>query len=220
MVGFLRYNPSTLQLEASFNSCPNGRQDAFWHSGRAPSVDTNGDIYAATGNGDFDGISNFGETLLRLSGEALSLLDWYTPQNWSDLNEQDWDLGSAGAILIPGTSQVLAAGKSGLMYLAQKDSLGHVGPNTTSTVQGVQVNAWGAFQMALWNNPQFLSLPSAMLQTTSIGASRQLAGPSMTGSVVYEFDPAGALKAFEIVNNQLNATILSEFDVTRHVHGG
>jgi uncharacterized protein (TIGR03437 family) len=187
----LAYNASTLQQTAVFNSAPNGRQAAFWHSGRAPAVDSNGDVYAATGNGDFDGMANFGESVLRLDGGNLSLLDWYTPQEWSDLNNQDEDVGSAGAILIPNTNLLLSGGKSGLLYLIEDTSMGHLGPDVTSTVQGVQVNPWGMFQMALWSNPQ-------------IGASKPTA-------VVYEFEPAGSLKAFEIVNNQLNASILSEF---------
>ena len=89
----LAYNPSTLQQTAVFNSAPNGRQAAFWQSGRAPAVDGNGDVFAVTGNGDWDGVANFGESLLHLSGANLSLLDWYTPQEWSNLNDQDWDLG-------------------------------------------------------------------------------------------------------------------------------
>ncbi len=32
-----------------------------------------------------------------------------------------------------------------------------------------------------------------------------------TGPTVYEFEPAGSLKAFQIVNNQVNSTILSEY---------
>ena len=56
--------------------------------GRPPSTPT-AMSYVVTGNGDFDGLSNFGESLLHLSGADLSLLDWYTPQEWSDLNEQD-----------------------------------------------------------------------------------------------------------------------------------
>ena len=187
----LAYNASTLQQTAVYNSAPDGRQAAFWHSGRAPAVDTNGDVYAATGNGDFDGIANFGESVLRLNGGNLSLLDWYTPQDWSDLNNQDEDVGSAGAILIPNTNLLLSGGKSGLLYLIDDTSMGHLGPDVTSTVHGVQVNPWGLFQMALWSNPQ-------------IGASKPTA-------VVYEFEPAGSLKAFEIVNDQINATILSEF---------
>ncbi len=150
---------------------------------RSTAVETS---IAVTGNGDWDGVANFGESLLHLSGTNLSLLDWYTPQEWSNLNDQDWDLGSAGTILIPGTHYLLIGGKSGMMYLVNYDSMGHLGPDTTSTVQGVQVNAWGLFEMVLWND-------------------------AANGPIVYEFDPGGALKAFQIVNNQINSTILSEY---------
>jgi len=182
----LAYNPSTLRQTAVFNSAPNGRQAAFWHAGRAPAVGANGDIYAATGNGDFDGVANFGESVLHLSGADLSLLDWYTPQDWSGLNTNDQDVGSAGVILIPNTNLLLSGGKSGLLYLVEDNHLGHLGPNTTSTVQGVQVNTGGIFQMALWNKTGM-------------------------APIVYELEPFASLKAFEIVNNQINSTILSEF---------
>jgi uncharacterized protein (TIGR03437 family) len=182
----LAYDPSTLLQKAVFNSAPNGRQSAFWHSGRAPAVDGNGNILAVTGNGDWDGVANFGESLLHLSGANLALLDWYTPQQWSDLNSEDEDLGSAGAILIPGINYLLTGGKAGMLYLVNYDSLGHLGPDVTSTVQGVQVNSWGLFTMALWS-----SAPG--------------------GPTIYEYDPNVSLKAFQVVNNQLNSTILSQF---------
>jgi uncharacterized protein (TIGR03437 family) len=182
----LAYRASTLQQIAVFNSAPNGRQSAFWHSGRAPAIDGNGNVLAVTGNGDWDGMANFGETLLHLGSSDLSLLDWYTPEEWSNLNDQDWDLGSAGAILIPGTHFLLAAGKAGMLYLANYDSLGHLAPDNTGTVQGVQVNTWGLFDMALWSD-------------------------APNGPVLYEYDPGLELKAFQIVNNQINSTILSEY---------
>jgi uncharacterized protein (TIGR03437 family) len=182
----LEYDPSTLVQTAVFNSAPNGRQSAIWQSGRGPAVDGSGDIYASTGNGDWDGKVNFGESVLHLAGGNLSLLDWYTPQEWSNLNDQDWDVGSSGVILLPGTHFLLAGGKSGFLYLVNYDSMGHLGADTTGTVQGVQVNSWGLFTMALWNN-----------------------APS--GPVIYEYDPGGPLKAFQIVNNQLNSTILSQY---------
>ncbi len=190
------YRASTLQRMAVFNSAPNGRQSAFWHSGRAPAIDGNGNVLAVTGNGDWDGVANFGESLLHLAGADLSLLDWYTPQEWSNLNDQDWDLGSAGAILIPGTHFLLAGGKAGILYLANYDSLGHLGPDTTGTVQGVQVNTWGLFDMALWSD-------------------------AANGPVVYEYDPGLSLKAFQIVNNQINSTILSQYaPANPSIYGG
>jgi uncharacterized protein (TIGR03437 family) len=182
----LGYDASTLQLKSVFNSSPNGRESAFWQSGRAPAVDTNGDVYAVTGNGDFDGTSNFGESVLRLGGTDLSLLDWYTPQEWSNLNVQDWDVGSTGVMLIPNTHFLLTGSKAGVLFMVQDTSMGHLGPDSTSTVQGVQVNGWGMFTMALWNN-------------------------APNGPVVYEFEPFGALKAFQIANNQVNSTILSQY---------
>lgn len=182
----LQYDPATLQQTGVFNAAPNGRQAAFWHSGRAPAMDGAGDVFASTGNGDWDGVANFGESVLHLSGKNLSLVDWYTPQEWSTLNDQDWDLGSGGVILIPGENYLIAGGKSGFIYLINYDSMGHLAPDNTSTVQGVQVNAWGIFQMVLWNNPD-------------------------SGPILYEFDPAGYLKAFSLANNQINATILSQY---------
>ena len=48
------------------------------------------------------------------------------------------------------------------------------------------MNNWGMFQMVLWSD-------------------------AANGPVVYEFDPAGVLKAFQIANNKLNSTILSQY---------
>jgi uncharacterized protein (TIGR03437 family) len=182
----LEYDPSTLQQTAVFNSAPNGRQGAFWQSGRAPAVDGDGDIIAVTGNGDWDGQANFGESLLRLSGSNLALLDWYTPEEWSSLNDQDWDLGSAGAILIPGIPYLLTGGKAGMLYLVNYNSMGHLGPDTTSTVQGVQINPWGLFDMALWSE-------------------------AANGPMLFEYDPVGTAKAFQIQSNQINSTVLSQY---------
>jgi uncharacterized protein (TIGR03437 family) len=182
----LAYNPSTLQQKAVFNSAPNGRQAAFWQAGRAPAVDGEGNVIAVTGNGDWDGVANFGESLLHLSGANLSLLDWYTPSEWGNLNDQDWDLGSAGAILIPGVHYLLMGGKAGMLYLVNYDSMGHLSPNVTGSVQGVQVNPWGLFTMALWND-------------------------AANGPIVYEYDPSTSLKAFQITKNVLNSVMLSQY---------
>lgn len=200
----LAYNASTLKQTAVFNSSPNGQQSAFWHSGRAPAVDANGDVYAVTGNGDFDGAVNFGESVLHLVGSNLSLLDWFTPQEWSELNNLDEDVGSAGAILIPNTNLLLSGGKSGLLYLVETSSLGHLGADTVGAVQGVQVNNWGMFEMALWNNPAGGGLPPPITKLHAAAASG-------TSAILYEFEPFGLLKAFQILNNKINPTILSAF---------
>ena len=179
----LGYNSSNLKSQVSvINLSPNGAGAAVWQSGRGPAVDQSGNLYIASGNGDFDGSSNFGESVIKLSSD-LKVLDYYTPNEWADLNENDWDLGSTGVILIPGTNSVLTGAKSGLLYLIN-GAMGHLGPDNTGTVHSVQVNQWGMFDFALWNNS--------------------------SGPIVYEYEPDGALQAFRIVNGTIQATALSQ----------
>jgi len=105
---------------------------SIWQTGRAPAIDPAGNIYLATGNGDYDGVTAFGESVLKLSGD-LSILDWYTPEPWSAWNDNDLDLGSTGMILIPNTNLMLSGGKSGHLFLMSRDSMGNLGPLNTST---------------------------------------------------------------------------------------
>jgi uncharacterized protein (TIGR03437 family) len=179
----LGYNASNLQSQVCLlNLSPNGAGAAVWQSARGPAIDPTGNLYITSGNGDFDGLSNFGESVIKLSSD-LRVLDYYTPNEWADLNENDWDLGSTGVILIPATNSVLTGAKSGLLFHLN-GSMGHLGPDNTNTVQSVQVNQWGMFDFALWNNSK--------------------------GPIVYEYEPYGALKAFQLVNGKLPTTPLSQ----------
>lgn len=182
----MSYDVSNLQHRISvLNTTPDGWGSAIWQAGRAPAIDELGNLYVATGNGDFDGSTNFGESLVRLSGTDLHPLDWYTPDDWNDLNDKDWDFGSVGAILVPNTNLVLAGAKSGTLCLIQRDSMGHLQPYDTGTAQAVEVNQWGMFNLALWNN--------------------------QNGPIVYLLEPDGPLKAFQIVNGRINSAILSKY---------
>jgi uncharacterized protein (TIGR03437 family) len=168
---------------AALSTTPNGYGASIWQSGRAPAIDAAGNLYAATGNGDFDGLSNFGESVLKLSG-GLSILDWYTPDQWSTWNDNDLDLGSVGMILIPGTNLLLSGGKSGHLFLINRDSMGHLGPLNTSAVQSVQINQSGVFDVALWNSPR--------------------------GPIAYVQEAFSSLQAYQISGGQLNTTKLSQ----------
>src|SRR5262249_1038804 len=66
---------STLQRSSVICVTPNGRNGGLWMSGRAPVVDSAGNLYYATGNGDWDGVSNFGDSVLKIgtAGGNLSL---------------------------------------------------------------------------------------------------------------------------------------------------
>jgi len=181
----MSYDAATLQQIAVVTTSANGYGASIWHSGLAPAIDASGNIYVATGNGDFDGSVNFGESVLKFSGTDLTLADWYTPDTWAALNDTDSDLGSSGVILLPNTNQVVTSGKSGDLFLIQSDSMGHLGPKNTSTVQNIQANQAGSHTIALWNSPN--------------------------EPILYIHESGHGLSAFEIANGKINSKAVSGF---------
>jgi hypothetical protein len=66
----LGFSESNMQPVSMYNTAPNGAFTAIWMAGGKPVVDSNGNIYAATGNGTFDAAPN-GAQSLGGSGGAL-----------------------------------------------------------------------------------------------------------------------------------------------------
>ena len=192
----IAYNASTLQQVGALCVTPNGARGGIWQSGQPLSIDASGNLYVATGNGDFDGSRNFGESVLKLN-PSLSLLDWFAPDNWSTLNTLDLDLGSAGLLLIPGTNKLLAGGKEGRFYLVNETGLGHTQVGNGQIPQTFQVTSGGNLHgaPAFWNGPSgpwayvwgevdFLkafAFNGSTFNTTPITQSAKKAPPGMPG---------------------------------------
>jgi len=151
----LSYNAANLQQQlAVFNTTPNGEAGGIWQSGRGLAADPEGSIYAGTGNGDYDGITNFGESFLRLD-QSLAVQDWYAPPDWQTLSDDDYDLGSLGPVLVPGSKLLIGGDKTGNLYLADRTNLGHLGTPNTPNSQTFQALLYGGFfNIALWNQDQ------------------------------------------------------------------
>ena len=130
----LGHNAQTLALVALFNTTPNGGAGAVWMSGAAPAADAAGNLYVATGNGTFAPLgvvsSAYGDSVLKLAlRTGLTVVDFFTPFQQAALDADDSDLGSGGVLLLPdqpGTRPhlLLAAGKTGAIYLIDRDNLG------------------------------------------------------------------------------------------------
>jgi outer membrane protein assembly factor BamB len=92
---------------SSGKTCPNVQSGMWARSGtvvdQMNASPTKGSIFAVTGNGDYNGSTNWGDTVLRLAlgGHGLVLTDAYTPSNFDQLDSQDLDLGSTAPILLP-----------------------------------------------------------------------------------------------------------------------
>lgn len=165
----LAYNASNLQQQqAVWNSTANGSNGAVWQAGRAPAVDEAGNIYVSTGNGDYDGLVNFGESFLKLSN-TLSLLDWFTPDDWQTLSDGDYDLGSSGAALVPGANLVVGGDKYGSIYSVPTNSMGQLTSASGPAVQSFQAVRWGGiFNLAVWPDSNGGGLLFVVEQTTGL----------------------------------------------------
>jgi hypothetical protein len=168
------YTASNVQQQASiFNASPNGGMGGIWASGGAPAVDSDGNIYVSTGNGVFDANNStlpdndYGDSVLKLqpstgstsNGENLNLLDWFTPDNQSYLSENDIDLGSGDGVLLPDQNSgpilhlLVAIGKQGIVYLIDRDNMGHYEPGSNQVVQSFTGSPSGFYGTpAFWQN--------------------------------------------------------------------
>jgi chitodextrinase len=164
----MSYSASTLSREAVFNTSPNnGGLAGVWMSGNGPAADASGNIYFATGNGVWDGVTDFGDSIVKLgppSGGSFTAanFDYFTPINQASLNGVDEDLGSGGLLLLPDLPSgpnprlLVQAGKEGKIYLINRDT-GSMGQFctacTTGDTQIVQElpNAVGG----MWDSPTY-----------------------------------------------------------------
>jgi hypothetical protein len=151
--GFLlAYDAKTLEQTGVFNASPGGAGASIWQSGQGPAVDAAGNIYFVTGNGSWNGETNFSESFIKLSPE-LKLLDWFTPTNHLLLDEKDNDLNSSGALLIPGTSLVTDGGKEGVLYLVDTNHMGHLGDQ--NAVQHFEASKSHLHSIVYWNSTKY-----------------------------------------------------------------
>lgn len=104
---------------------PTPREGGIWTPPGA-SVDAAGNLYVSVGNGEItEGQWDHSDSILKLS-PTLHLEDAFAPTSWAAENASDADMGSQGAVLLPGNF-VFAAGKSGKGYILHANALGGIG---------------------------------------------------------------------------------------------
>ena len=133
------FNAQTLGEQAAWVTTPSGIEGGIWMGGAAPSVDENGDIYVATGNGTFDGSVNFGEAAVKFS-PGLQVLDYFAPYNFATYDDSNIDLGSGDVMVVPDQSgpyphELIVCGKPTPIYVLNRDNLGQVGATSDNIIQ-------------------------------------------------------------------------------------
>lgn len=133
------FSAQPLAEEGVWVVTPTGEEGGIWMGGAAPSVDENGDIYVATGNGTYDGSANFGESAVRLS-PSLQLLDYFTPYNYATYDASNVDLGSGDVMVVPDQNgpyphELIVCGKPTPIYVLDRDNMGQLGTTTDNIIQ-------------------------------------------------------------------------------------
>lgn len=101
------------------SSCP-ASDSAIWARAGAVVEPSTGRLLVATGNGPFNGSTNWGDSVLELTPDASRLLHNWTPTNQAQLNADDGDLGSTAPALLPpvnGFRLAVQGGKQGILDL-------------------------------------------------------------------------------------------------------
>jgi hypothetical protein len=136
------YNASTLRQTANLVDLANADDGtnyylgAPWMSGFGPAADAQGNIYFATGNGPFNGTTNFAMSIMEVAGNLnLAGASFFTPAQAAADSAADADLASGGVMLLPDqpgalTHLLVAGGKCSvnnvgcLKYILNRDALG------------------------------------------------------------------------------------------------
>ena len=185
-----------------FNATPNGTGGGIWMAGGAPSVDTNNNIYVITGNGDYDGVTDFGDTFLKLN-TSLVLQDWFTPADEAILNSSNLDLGAGGAAVLtdlpsaPVKHLLIGGGKAGSgnlgeLYVMNRDAMGHLEGSGSPLVQKFPLTRRIFATPAFWNDTLFIAGENGALEAYALNPASGLFNPTPVSHSSAIFSGMGA----------------------------
>ncbi|HEY4428370.1 MAG TPA: choice-of-anchor D domain-containing protein [Solirubrobacteraceae bacterium] len=157
------------QIKARWVTVASGSGAGIWQSGSGLTSDGSGTILLSTGNGGAPPSptpgsappSNLGESVVRLrvqSDGSLKATDFFAPFDAATLDTWDADFASGGVTGLPdeyfGTSAIphlaVAVGKSGYVYLLNRDNLGGIAQGPSGSDKVVQrIGPYGG----VWSRP-------------------------------------------------------------------
>jgi outer membrane protein assembly factor BamB len=194
--------------------------NAIW--GRAGAVidSITGDIFVATGNGQWDGRTHWGDAAIALDSSSTNVLDNYTPTNTEELSARDADLGSASPALLGG-GYIAQGGKDGSIRVLQFGRTRGVTPRRGGEAQVVSTPSG----TGLFTAPAVLHSRSTtwMFAADNGGtAAWSFAGgqlrpmwrngnggtsPVIADGLLFVYDPRGSLRVYAPETGQQVATL-------------
>jgi len=197
------YAENSLAQTRVFDITPNGSEASIWASGAGPAADTDGNIYFLAANGSFETTLNakgfpdqgdYGNAFLKLSsaGGKLAVVDYFNMSATVDESNNDEDLGSGGALLLPdltdnnGVTRHLAigAGKDQTIYVVDRDNMGKFNSSTDNIWQEI-VNGLGGSEFgmpAYFNGTVYYGAVGDVLRAFTINDAMLSSLPSSTSA--------------------------------------
>jgi len=184
---------------------------AIWSRGGAVVEPGGRRMLIDTGNGPWNGSTNFGDSVLELNLPGLALRQSYTPTDQARLNNTDTDLGSSAPALL-GDDRIALAGKDGIMRVLALSRLDGHPPSTRarshplggevqrlSTPGGAQLLAAPAVWRHAGHTTLFVADESGTGAYVTRGGNLYRAwlngnpgtSPVMAGGLLYVYDPSG-----------------------------
>ena len=214
----LSYSAADLKQMGVLNMSPNddgygtyGGAGGVWMGGGGPVADGDGFVYVTTGNGPYNGSTAWGESVLKLDSH-LNIVDHFTPYDWAFLQCKDLDLSGGGAMLIPGTTQLLAGGKGGKIYVVNATKLG-----------GVKANDAGASQTLWFNNDHYpaqcTNTKTGEVYSTEIAGYQIFSTAAFFNGSVYLGTTAGPVEQFSNASGQLTFTSSTDAQIADGTYG-
>jgi uncharacterized protein YjdB len=232
------YNATTLAQTAVFITTPNGQgQGAIWLSGMGIAADSNGVIFTASGNGNYDA-TDVGDSVLKLtlSGNTLSLTDYFTPFDQGNDDSSDLDVASVGVLLLPDQAgnnphELIAGSKEGTVFVINRDQLTtnnqHYCSGCTSDPEIVQefpADAYGNQLYAgptYWNGTVYINAYNDSVMAYALSNGQVVATPTSSSSETFGFPGvATSISANGTANGILWAVDSSQYGVPAEATAG
>ena len=199
----LAYNATTLAQTGVWCTSPNGKGNGIWGAGSGIAMDSSGNAYVATGNGD-DTVTtpapppsttiDYGDSIVRfgLANGVPLPNDYFTPYNQGSLDGSDEDVGSGGVLVVPTQTGpypdiLIQCGKQGQIYVVDRDKLTNDGshycngcssnPEIIQTVTG---------DGGLWSMPAYWNENVYMWANGGHLSQYSLANGMLSASPVYQ----------------------------------
>jgi outer membrane protein assembly factor BamB len=193
---------------------------AIWGRSGAVVDPSSGDLLVATGNAPWNGATNWGDAVIRLSADATRILGNYTPFNTDQLDSADLDLGSTSPVVLD-SGHILQGGKDGKIRVLSVARMRGTAPHKGAELQVVPTpSGTDLFTApAVWRTGSATWVFAADNGGTAAWryrgghlaqAWRHATGgtsPVVAGGLLWVYNPGGGLNVYRPATGALVATL-------------